>query len=225
MTIYGPLEGLGVPVPLQATLLAGILLIVSGILVRRQIVAANGGVVPDEGLTLRNAYEIVIEGLSSLAESNMGPDWRRWFPIVGSIFFFILISNLLGLLPNVGGATSDVNTTTAWAIISFVVYNYVGIRVHGFRYVKHFMGPLPALAPFFFPLEVLLHFARIITLSIRLLANMFADHTVIAVWLSLVPIAVPAIFYGLGLIVSILQAFVFSLLTMVYIGLALEEEH
>ncbi len=225
MTIYGPLEGLGVPVPLQATLLAGILLIVSGILVRRQIVAANGGVVPDEGLTLRNAYEIVIEGLGALAESNMGPDWRRWFPIVASIFFFILISNLLGLLPNVGGATSDVNTTTAWAIISFAVYNYVGIRVHGFRYVKHFMGPLPALAPFFFPLEVLLHFARIITLSIRLLANMFADHTVIAVWVSLVPIAVPAIFYGLGLIVSILQAFVFSLLTMVYIGLALEEEH
>ena len=155
-----------------------------------------------------------------------------------AIFVFVLISNLLGLVPGFGGATSDVNTTTAWAIISFVTYNYVGIRQHGPKYIYQFMGPalmdlkiggktfhVRPLSPLFLPLEIFLHFARILTLSVRLLANMFADHTVVAVWLLLVPIAVPAIFMGLGLLVSFLQAFVFALLSMIYIGLALEEAH
>lgn len=226
MNIYGPLEhALGVPPVFQASLLAGGLLMLSGWLVRRRLAAADGGLVPDEGVTLRNVLEVIVEGLASLAHQNMGEHYRRWFPVVGTIFFFILLSNLLGLLPGVGGATSDVNTTTAWALIAFILYNYVGIRTHGWAYVKQFMGPIPALAPLFLVLEPPLHLARILTLSVRLLANMFADHTVIAVWLTLVPFAIPALFLGLGLIVSVLQAFVFALLTMVYIGLALEGSH
>jgi F-type H+-transporting ATPase subunit a len=145
---------------------------------------------------------------------------------------------VMGLVPGVGGATSDVNTTTAWAIISFLVYNYVGIREHGFWYINQFLGPsffsvtlfglkihVRPLAPLFLPLEIFLHLARILTLSVRLLANMFADHTIVLVWVGLVPVAIPAIFMGLGLLVAFLQAFVFSLLTMVYIGMALEEAH
>ncbi len=225
MSLYHPLEQLGFARVYQAVLLAALLLALSGWLVRRRIAATNGDVVPDEGLTLRNALELIVEGLSQLARDNMGPDWRRWFPFVGTIFFFILISNLLGLVPGVGGATSDVNTTTAWAIISFALYNYVGIRTHGWKYIKQFLGPIPALSWFFLLLEPPLHLARILTLSVRLLANMFADHTVVAVWLLLAPFAIPAVFMGLGLIVAVLQAFVFALLTMVYIGLALEEAH
>ena len=225
MSLYHPLEQLGFARVYQAVLLAALLLALSGWLVRRRIAATNGDVVPDEGLTLRNSLELIVEGLSALARDNMGPDWRRWFPFVGTIFFFILISNLLGLVPGVGGATSNVNTTTAWAIISFALYNYVGIRTHGWKYIKQFLGPIPALSWFFLLLEPPLHLARILTLSVRLLANMFADHTVVAVWLLLVPFAIPAVFMGLGLIVAVLQAFVFALLTMVYIGLALEEAH
>lgn len=225
MTIYGPLEHLGIPGVVQAAALAAVLLLLTGWLIRRELAAAGGGVLPDEGISLRNVAEFAVEGLAGLARENMGPDWRRWFPFVATIFFFILVSNLLGLLPGVGGATSDVNTTTAWAMISFLLYNYVGIRAHGARYVKQFMGPIPALSPVFLLLEPPLHLARIVTLSVRLLANMFADHTVIAVWIFLMPFVVPAVFYGLGLIVSVLQAFVFTLLTMVYIGMALEEEH
>ena len=225
MSLYHPLEQLGFARVYQAVLLAALLLALSGWLVRRRIAATNGDVVPDEGLTLRNALELIVEGLSALARDNMGPDWRRWFPFVGTIFFFILISNLLGLVPGVGGATSNVNTTTAWAIISFALYNYVGIRTHGWKYIKQFLGPIPALSWFFLLLEPPLHLARILTLSVRLFANMFADHTVVAVWLLLVPFAIPAVFMGLGLIVAVLQAFVFALLTMVYIGLALEEAH
>ncbi len=142
----------------------------------------------------------------------------------------------MGLVPGFGGATSDVNTTTAWAIISFCAYNYVGIRKHGWGYVKQFMGPalfdlklggrifhVRPLVPLFLPLEIVLHLVRILTLSVRLLANMFADHTVVAVFITMVPIAIPAVFMALGLLVAILQGFVFSLLTMIYISLALED--
>ena len=144
----------------------------------------------------------------------------------------------MGLVPLVGGATSYVETALAWALISFVVYNYVGIKTHGWKYIYQFMGPalfdlkigdkkfhVRALTPLFLPLELLLHVARIVTLTVRLLANMFADHTVVGVWISMVPLAVPAIFMGLGTLVAFLQAFVFALLTMIYIGSALEEAH
>jgi F-type H+-transporting ATPase subunit a len=154
------------------------------------------------------------------------------------MFVFILFSNLVGLLPGIEGATSDANTTWAWAVISWVVYTWVGVAKHKQKYLIKFMGPslferemfgrtvhFRVLAIIIFPIELLLDLARILTLAVRLLANMFADHTVIAIWISLVPIGVPAIFMGLGLIVSFLQAFVFSLLTMIYIGLALEEPH
>lgn len=239
MSIYSPLENaFHIPWVFQAAVLAAALLIGAGALLRRQIAAAGGGVVPDEGVTLRNVMEVLVDSLASLARDTMGEDWRSYFPVVGTIFVFILVSNLMGLVPGLGGATSDVNTTTAWAIVSFVVYNTIGVRKHGFWYINQFLGPgflevtifgkhvhLRLLAPLFFPLEVILHLARILTLSVRLLANMFADHTVVAVWLGLVPVAVPAIFMALGLLVACLQAFVFSLLTMIYIGLALEEAH
>ena len=179
-----------------------------------------------------------VEGLAGLARDTMGEQWRRYFPLVGTIFLFILVANVMGLVPGLGGSTSDINTTVAWAIISFIAYNVVGIRTHGFWYINQFMGPsffevhlfgrhihVRPLAPLFLPLEILLHFARIVTLAVRLLANMFADHTVVAVWITLVPIAIPALFMGLGLLVAVLQAFVFSLLTMIYIGQALEEPH
>jgi F-type H+-transporting ATPase subunit a len=239
MRIYDPLEqSLHVPAVVQAAVLTALVIAGAAALVRKRLAASGGGVVPDEGVTLRNVFELALEGLAGLARDIIGEEWRRYFPIVGTIFVFILVSNLMALLPGIGGATDDVNTTTAWAILSFVVYNAVGIRKHGRWYINQFLGPsffemhllgrhfhVRPLAPLFLPLELILHLARIVTLSMRLLANMFADHTVVAVWITLVPIAVPAIFMGLGLLVAVLQAFVFSLLTMIYIGQALEEPH
>lgn len=226
MSIYGFLEPVGIPVVIQAALLATIILVLTGLLLKRQLaIAADEGVVPDDGVSLRNVLELLVDAMAGLARQNMGDEWRRWFPLVGTIFFFILVSNLLGLFPGLGGATSYVETTTGWAIITVVVAEFVGMRKHGFGYIKHFLGPVWWLAPVFFVLEIPLHLARVLTLSVRLLANMFADHTIVAVWLGLVPIVIPAIFMGLGLVVAILQAFVFSLLTMIYIGLALDEAH
>ena len=228
------LEGL----VLRALFVAAILLLAS-VAVRRRIAATNGGLVPDEGVTIRNAVEVVIEGLTGLAKQTMGPEWKKWFPFVGAMFFFILIANLMGLIPGVGGITGDVNVAAAWAVISYVLFNYVGIREHGIgHYLIKYMGPsfytwhvggkhihVRPLFWLFFPLETILDAARMATLSIRLIANMFADHTVVAVFLTLVPIGVPAIFLGLGIMVCVLQAFVFSLLTMIYVNLALQEAH
>ena len=237
MNIYTPLEST-VPWVIQASILAGLLMLAAGVLIRRRIATENGGLVPDEGVTLRNCFEVIIEALASLARDRIGDDWRKYFPIVGTMFVFILFSNLIGLLPGIEGATSDVNTTAAWAVISWIAYTWIGIAKHKQKYLIKFMGPsffekeimgrtvhFRLLAPLMMALEIPLDLARMLTLAIRLLANMFADHTVIAVWLTLVPIGIPAIFMGLGLIVSFLQAFIFSLLTMIYIGLALEEPH
>jgi len=237
VNIYTPLEHV-IPWVIQASILAGFLLVVGGVLIRRRLAAADGGVVPDEGASLRNVVEVIVEMLANLAEDRIGPEWRRFFPVVGTMFFFILVANLMGLLPGVGGATVDANTTWAWAVIAWIVYTVVGIVKHKHVYLVKFMGPsfferemfgrkvhFRLLMPFFLILEIPLDLARVLTLAVRLLANMFADHTVIGVWLTLVPIGVPALFMGLGLIIAFLQAFVFALLTMIYIGLALEEPH
>jgi len=237
VNIYTPLES-AVPWVIQAGILAGLVMMAGGLLVRRRASAAGGGVLPDEGVSVRNVLEVLVEMLANLAHDRIGDDWRKYFPIVGTMFLFILVSNLLGLLPGIEGATSDANTTWAWGIISWLVYTWVGIAKHKHNYLVKFLGPsffertmfgrtihFRLLAPIMMAIELPLDVARILTLAVRLLANMFADHTVIAVWIGLVPIGVPAIFMGLGLIVSFLQAFIFSLLTMIYIGLALEDPH
>jgi len=230
-------ESTGVPWVLWSAFSASVLLLLTGTLVRARLATAQGGVVPDAGFSLRNVVEILVEMLAGLAEKNMGPKWRSYFPIIGTIFFFILISNLLGLVPGFAGATSSADTTWAWATISFVLHQYVGIREHGFGYINHFLGPkfevrifgrhlhLPLIVFPFALIEVISHLTRVATLSIRLLANMFADHTIVGVWLLLVPAVVPALFMGLGLLVAFLQAYVFAMLSMVYIGLALQEAH
>jgi len=223
---------------LWSALFSAGLLFVTGIAVRSRLAAAGGGLVPDQGLTARNVVEMLVEMLAGLAEQNMGPKWRRYFPFIATLFFFILVSNLIGLIPGLAGATSNANTTWAWAGISFAVHQFVGIREHGFGYVNHFLGPslydlhvggrkihLRLLAPIHAPIELISHLSRVFTLAVRLLANMFADHTVVAIWITLVPVVIPAIFMGLGLLVAFLQAYVFAMLSMIYIGLALEEAH
>jgi len=237
VNIYHPLDGV-IPWVIQASILAALILLTCGWLIRRQIAAAGGGLVPDEGLSVRNVFEVLIESLAGLMRDQLGDEWRKYFPVVATIFFFILVSNLMGLLPGIGGATADVNTTAAWAIIAWVFYTVIGIVKHKGRYLVKFMGPsfferemfgrkvhFRLLMPIFLVLEIPLDFARIGTLAIRLLANMYADHLVIAVWIGLVPIAIPAVFMGLGLVIAFLQAFVFALLTIIYIGLALDEPH
>lgn len=226
MTLAQQLEhATQIPWMIWASAFASLILIGSGVIVRSRLAAVDGGLVPDPGLTVRNAIEILTEMLVGMAEQTMGRKWRTYFPFIATLFLFILIANLMGLIPGLGGATTSANTTWAWAIISFAVHQYVGVKEHGFGYLKHFIGPVPLLAPLYIPIELLSHLSRVFTLAVRLLANMSADHIVVGVWLALVPVVLPAIFMGLGVLVAFLQAYVFAMLSMIYIGLALEDSH
>ena len=198
-----------------------------GVLVSRGV-AGDEGIVPSERLTLRNLLELLMEGMGGQMEAAIGPEWRRYVPIVCTLGLFILISNLTGLVPFFTGPTSFVETNLAWAIIAFIVSNAVGIQHHGFiPYIKRFAGPVLWLAPLMFPIEVISNLARLLSLTVRLTANMFADHTLVAIFISfpIIGYFVPWVMMGLGLFVAILQAFIFAYLTTSYIGMALEEAH
>ena len=153
---------------------------------------------------------------------------RKYFPFIGTIFFFVLFNNLIGLIPGALPGTGTIGVTVTWGVIVFVVYNSIGIRKNGFlRYMKSFVpsGTPILLMPLIFLLEIVSHFLRPITLGIRLYANMFAGEQVTLVFISLVPLVVPAVFMGLHVFVAFLQAFVFALLTMIYLSSAVSHEH
>ena len=144
---------------------------------------------------------------------------------MGALFIYILFSNLLGLIPGFLPPTDNLNTNVACALTVFIFYNYQGFKAHGFAYLKHFMGPIWWLAPIMVVIEVISHLVRPASLSVRLFGNISGDHLVLGIFSSLVPIGVPVIFLFLGLFVSVIQAFVFTLLSMVYISLATAHDH
>lgn len=181
--------------------------------------------IPKKGISIRSIFELVVESLTSLVESVMGPHNERMVPIVGSLFIYILLNNLLGLFPGFSPATDNLNTTLSCGILVFVLYNVEGLRAHGLPYLKHFLGPVWWLAWLMLPIELISHLVRPMSLGLRLFGNMTGDHTVLSIFLNLTPWGVPMVFYLLGMFVCFVQAFVFSLLSMVYISLATAHDH
>ena len=170
--------------------------------------------------------ELVHEGIGDLGDQIIGHGYERFQAFVTCIFLFVLFNNFLGLIPGVITPTSRPEVPLGIAVLTFFYYNFHGLRAQGpIGYVKHFMGPLPWLAPLLFPIEVVSHLARVMSLTIRLYANMFASDLLTLVWFSLIPLAVPSIFLGLHFAVSVIQAFVFMLLTMIYLSMAVAHEH
>ncbi len=172
--------------------------------------------------------QYVIEAFASFIlytlEDAMGSYGRRFFPLIGGLAVFILIGNLMGLIPGLAQPTSNLNTTIALAIISFLVYHYEGIKKHGLvNYLKHFAGPVPLMAPIMFPIEVISHFSRILSLSFRLFGNMFGDEMIVYVLLILAPFVLPVAGQFIVFANSFLQTFIFCMLTVVYIATAIEE--
>jgi F-type H+-transporting ATPase subunit a len=192
---------------------------------------ASGGIaalVPDTSLGPRNVMEIYTSAIWELVASNMSKrDARTYFPLIGTLFIYILVSNLLGLLPGFLPPTDNISTNLAMSLSVFLIFNLAGLRRQGFAYIKHLAGPIWWLIPLFLPLEVVGLCVRPVSLSLRLAGNMFGDHMVFGIMSSLVPPLVPIAFLGLGVFVSFIQALVFSLLSLVYIALALagEEDH
>ena len=170
--------------------------------------------------------EMIHEAIGGQADQIIGHGYERFQSYVTCIFLFILICNLIGAIPGVPPPTTHPEVPLGLAILTFLYYNFHGIRAQGpIGYLKHFMGPVWWMAWLIFPIEVVSDLARVMSLTIRLYANMFASDLVTLVFFSLIPIAVPAIFLGLHVAVSVIQAFVFMLLTMIYLSLATTHEH
>jgi F-type H+-transporting ATPase subunit a len=173
----------------------------------------------------QNVMEVIIEGFDNLLTETMGPEGRKFFPLIATLGLYILTSNLLGLIPGFESPTSNLNTTASMAVVVFVTTHVVGIRIHGFKYVKHFLGPIWWLAPLMLVLEIVSHLARLISLSVRLFGNIMGEDKVLAVVVLLVPFLVPLPVFVLMIFTSFIQTIVFMLLAMMYIAGAMAEAH
>jgi F-type H+-transporting ATPase subunit a len=185
------------------------------------------GIVPPRKMNLRNFFEYTAESLYGFVEGAMGEkNAARFYPMIGALFIFILFSNLFALIPGFSAPTDTLKTNAGIAVFVFFATHFFGVKEHGLAYFKHFLGPSPALIPLMLPIELVSHIARPISLMVRLMGNMMADHKVVMSFFALVPILVPLPFMLLGLLVCLIQAVVFCTLAMVYIGMAIEhEEH
>jgi F-type H+-transporting ATPase subunit a len=189
--------------------------------------SGDAGLVPPPRFGLRNLFEMLGDTVFGLMEGVMGEkDARRYLPLIGSLFVFILFSNLLSLVPGFIPPTDTLKTNLGLAVMVFILTHVFGVRAHGIKYFKHFLGPWLPLAPLMLPIEIISHIARPVSLAMRLLGNISADHAVVLAFFAVIPFLVPVPFLVMGVFVSVVQAVVFSLLSTVYIGSAIaHEEH
>jgi len=177
---------------------------------------------------LQGILELIIQTFENLLVEIIGERGKKYLPLIATIGLFILACNLLGLVPGFMSPTSKLNVTLGCALVVFVYYHWQGIKTQGlFKYLKHFTGPIPLLAPLLLPIEIISHFSRPVSLSVRLFGNIFAEELLIIVIASIIPFFVPLPFMAIAIFTATIQAFVFVLLSCIYIGGAVadEEEH
>ena len=177
---------------------------------------------------LQSILELIIQAFENILVETIGERGKKYLPLIATIGLFILVCNLLGLVPGFMSPTSKLNVTLGCALVVFFYYHWQGIRSQGlFKYLKHFTGPIPLLAPLLIPIEIISHFSRPVSLSIRLFGNIFAEELLIVVIASIIPFFLPLPFMAIAIFTATIQAFVFVLLSCIYIGgaVAHEEEH
>jgi F-type H+-transporting ATPase subunit a len=175
---------------------------------------------------LQHLFEIIYGFVAGQAHDAIEHGSAKHVSFFGTLFIFILFMNLIGIIPGLESPTMTPAVPAGLAIAAFLFYNWTGFREHGIgRYLAHFAGPMPLLAPLMIPIEFISHLARPLSLTIRLYANMFAGEKVTLTFLSLTYLAIPAVFMGLHVFVALLQAYIFTLLTMIYVGAAVAHEH
>ena len=216
---------IGAPEKIATAGLVATLLMAFAVLVHRRLAAVEAAIDPEDGVTARNLAEAFVESITGLAEGVIGHGAERYVPLLGTFFIFILVSNLIGLVPGFTPPTSDFNITLALGVVSFVAYHVYGAREHGVGYTKQFLGSVVFLMPLMLVVDLLSHVFRPVSLGIRLYANMFADHQVVEIFTDLTYLGVPVAFYFLGAFVAVVQAFVFTMLSAIYIALAVSHEH
>jgi F-type H+-transporting ATPase subunit a len=213
----------GVPSYVTHSWLAMIILIVLAFIVGRSLKLVPGGV--------QNFVETVVESLYNLCEEIIGHHWARvHFPLIATLGMYILVSNYMGLIPGFDSPTANINTTASCAIPVFFATHFYGLRVHKFKYINHFLGPVRNI--FALPLMLIMlfvegigHLVRPVTLSVRLFGNMMAKHVLLGVLALLAPLGVPVLILALGVLVGLVQAYVFVLLSSMYLAGAVEEAH
>ncbi|WP_456324030.1 F0F1 ATP synthase subunit A [Desulfonauticus submarinus] len=173
----------------------------------------------------QNFFEFLIGSLEDFVVTNMGEDGRKVFPVLATLFIYIFCCNVSGLIPGGDSPTANINTNASMAIFVFLYYNYWGIRRHGIKYIKHFMGPYWWLAPIMFPIEIVSHLARPLSLTLRLFGNIMGEDIVLALLFILAPVVSTLPMYFLFLLADFIQAFVFFMLSMLYLKGAFEEAH
>lgn len=174
---------------------------------------------------VQHLAEMTNEFVSMQGEQIIGHGYERFTGYLTTIGLFILLSNLAGLVPGLESPTANVTVPLGLALVTFVYYHYHGLRANKLGYIKQFLGPVWWLYPLMLPIEIISHFARVLSLTVRLYANMFAGDMVTLAFFSLVPVGIPLIFLGLHFGVAIVQAYVFMLLAMIYLSLAISHDH
>ncbi|HTA42032.1 MAG TPA: F0F1 ATP synthase subunit A [Bryobacteraceae bacterium] len=175
---------------------------------------------------LQHVFELIHNFISGEAEGQIGHDGHRHIVVFETLFIFILVANLIGVIPGFVSPTQVIYVPVGCALIAFLYFNWVGIQKRGaFKYAAHFAGPVPWLAPLMLPIEIISTLARPMSLSVRLFANMYAGEQVTIVFLGLTYLIIPSVFMGLHVFVALLQAYIFMLLTMIYVAGAVAEEH
>jgi len=201
------------------------LIVAAGLILFFGLASRRLNLVPSK---LQGILELIIQAFENILVEIIGERGKKYLPLIATIGLFILVCNLLGLVPGFMSPTSKLNVTLGCALVVFFYYHWQGIRSQGiFKYLKHFTGPIPLLAPLLIPIEIISHFSRPVSLSIRLFGNIFAEELLIIVIASIIPFFLPLPFMAIAIFTATIQAFVFVLLSCIYIGGAVvhEEEH
>jgi len=210
--------------PIASACLTFLLILVFGLLYKRSVDSQKDAA-PDGKVSVRTFVETLLDIVYSIGKDNCGDGYRKYLPLLGGLFLFIFLNNLTGLIPGLPPATENISVNLAMGLSVFLVYNLAGVKEHGVSYLKHFMGPMLVLAPLFIVIELISHSARPFSLSLRLMGNIFADHLMLGEFSKLTYVIVPSILMFFGLLVALVQSFIFTLLTGIYISMATSHDH
>ena len=225
--LEAPLVEWGIdPLPILDMLIVAVVLIVLAFIAGKPFRSTEMRE-PTGQADLAHFAEVTVDGILSFLSGIIkhGVGARPVLPLLGTYGIFILFLNLSGLIPGFNPPTDQFNVTIAFAVIIFVLTHYLGIKQNGCHYIKQFLGPMPVLVPLMLPIEIISHLVRPLSLSIRLFGNMTGDHKVVLIFSAILAVGLPIPFMGMGILVSVLQAFVFVLLSAIYFEMAMSEAH
>jgi F-type H+-transporting ATPase subunit a len=220
-------DGLGLSdkyLAVPSAVLGLLLLIIIGTIFKGSVQKSLKNPVPSKTFSLSTLVEMIMDFLYNLTKEQCGHKYRKFLPFLSTIFLFILVINLTGMIPGFPPATENMSTNVAIGAVVFLVYNIAGLKENGMNYLKHFLGPVMFIAPLYLGIEIFSHMSRPLSLGLRLLGNIYGDHLLLAVFSGLVPLIAPVALLFFGLLVAAIQSFVFTLLTGIYISMAISHD-